>query len=206
MSYKIKDRIVSNIKNRKDEAFPKIPDKGKIKDIFKDYFEIYDNQNKFVHKVLDEDLKTSERADIAVAFFSAGGWKKIYESLNHYRGEDFSQCRLLLGMYSRNSIKEEWWREDNIQKLVDKFLKYQTEADLKNLINQLKDKKVIIKTVTSYKLHEKLYLFYRKNANNKAPTSCLIGSSNLTPQGLKENLELNIHYKKTTKTEHFLSC
>ena len=175
MSYKIKDRIVSNIKNKKDEAFPKIPYKGKIKDIFKDYFEIYDNQNKFVHKVLDEDLKTSERADIAVAFFSAGGWKKIYESLNHYRGEDFSQCRLLLGMYSRNSIKEEWWREDNIQKLIDKFLKYQTEADLKNLINQLKDKKVIIKTVTSYKLHAKLYLFY-KNANNKAPTSCLIGS------------------------------
>ena len=142
--------------------------------------------------MLEKDLKTSKRADIATAFFSIKGWKEISASLNHYKGDGHSRCRLLLGMYSDESITWEWWKEDNIQRLIDNFSKYNNnEEGLSLLIKQLKKKKVEIKAVTSCKLHSKLYLFYKKNT----PTSGLIGSSNLTLQGLKDNGELNIYLK-----------
>lgn len=192
IAYKIKDKIAPNIKKL---------EKNKIIDMFENKFEIYDNQNQFVCDILEKDLKNSKKADIATAFFSVKGWEKISASLSHYKGDGYSQCRLLLGMYNDDSIEGEgeWWREDNRQKLIDKFLKYnKNEAYLKKIINQLKDKKVIIKAVTSRKLHAKLYLFYEKNTDNNFPTSCLIGSSNLTHKGLEDNGELNIHLKKSS--------
>ena len=178
-------------------------------------FKIYDNRKEHVHKILSKDFKTSEKADIAVGYFSVEGWEKISSPINQYKVNEGSQCRLLLGMYGKD-IKGKWWENKTIEKLVKKNIfqspndeerkigkdTFNKEKAFENLISQLADKKVVIKAVTSDQLHAKVYLFYKKSTD-KQPTSGLMGSSNLSKYGLEINQELNLHFRKKSILKEF---
>ena len=63
------------------------------------------------------------------------------------------------------------------------------EATLRQLASQIRAGKLVVKLYLT-RLHAKLYLMYRKDANN--PATGFLGSSNLTAAGLEKQGELNI--------------
>lgn len=169
---------------------------------------IYDNQNTTLISGLKDALDRSYKSDICTAYFNLRGWKKIASAIQKYNPTK-GQCRLLLGMYNPDQqLKKELLEEESTidrstaQKLkaqvLSKLKKQLTlgipsnedEKGLKQLIEQIKEKKVIIKCFTRYPLHAKLYLTFNKT--EFAQNIGFMGSSNLTLAGLEKNGELNI--------------
>lgn len=64
------------------------------------------------------------------------------------------------------------------------------ETTLRQLAAQIRAHKLVVKVYLRHPLHAKLYLLYRRDANN--PTTGFLGSSNLTLAGLKGQGELNV--------------
>ncbi len=173
---------------------------------------IYDNQEIIFLSGLSEALEKSYRSDISAAYFNLRGWKKIASSINKYKGGEEHQCRLLLGMYGQGyHFKQELRKEGEVlfkadnskarklkadtiknfrNQLMTGYPSNEDEKGLRNLVRQLKEKKVIIKCFTRHPLHAKLYLTF--NEKDYAGKIGFVGSSNLTLAGLERQGELNI--------------
>ncbi len=173
---------------------------------------IYDNTQASFLSGLSNALDRSHKADICTAYFNLRGWKKIARFIDKYKGEQNNQCRLLLGMYTPDwqfkkellQDEKEIWNADNkkARRLRSEALKKfrnqlmtgipsnKDEKGLRDLVRQLKEKKVIVKCFTRHPLHAKLYLTFNKK--EFAGVIAFLGSSNLTYAGLEKNGELNI--------------
>ena len=173
---------------------------------------IYDNKKTSFLSGLSDALGRSNRSDICTAYFNLRGWKKIASLIDKYQGGEKNQCRLLLGMYSPGwQLKKELlqderevWDGDNkkARRLRGETLKKfksqlmtgtpsnEDEKGLRDLVRQLKEKKVIVKCFARHPLHAKLYLTF--NQKEFAGKIGFLGSSNLTYAGLERNGELNI--------------
>ncbi len=121
-------------------------------------------------------------------------------------------CRLLIGMHSMPhqyvqdmfSTKEQKPDGEMVKKCKRALLNdlrkqltygYQTSADehtLQCLQKQLQTRKVVVKVHLHFPLHAKLYLAHRKDNSN--PVMSIMGSSNLTFNGLYRNGELNAEF------------
>ena len=181
---------------------------------------IYDNQEVSFLSGLKDALERSYRSDICTAYFNLRGWKKLASIINEYNPKEGNQCRLLLGMYGvdkefrRELISEESEEIDRRRakrlrsEVVENFRKQlelgipnnQDERGLRQLAQQLKDKKVQIKCFTRYSLHAKLYLTF--NDKEFAKKIGFLGSSNLTFAGLEKQGELNIDVLDQQSCEH----
>lgn len=174
--------------------------------------QIFDNIKEPLLPALSDALKVSDHADFCVGYFNLRGWRAIGEYVDRYGGGEGQCCRLLIGM--NRTPKEEIraaMKHPDFEVPIDnqtvnrlrtemamEFMEQTTtgtqsnayEADLKNLVRQIKDKKVIVKLHLRYPLHAKLYLLFRPDPVN--PSVGYLGSSNLTIPGLLKQGELNI--------------
>ncbi len=171
---------------------------------------IYDNLENKLSTGLNSHLENAKRCDFCVGYFNLRGWKEIADEIDKLKGDNNVYCRLLIGMYKtpKNILKESYFSNNDLisnskandmkKQLLEELKEQLTigiplnidENGLKKLLNQLKEKKIIIKLHLSYLLHAKLYISYR--SDKVTPVAGLLGSSNLTMSGLRSQGELNI--------------
>ncbi len=174
---------------------------------------IYDNsddRSKFLNAI-NKTLNVSYRSDFCVGYFNLRGWKEISAQIDKLKGGEENCCRLIIGMQKQSSeilynyIKNTEFadmRQSDVfnlkKKYAEEFCKQleigrpsdSDETGLKKLVNQLREKKLIVKLFLRYPLHAKLYLMFREDDAN--PIIGYLGSSNLTLAGIQKQGELNI--------------
>ena len=173
---------------------------------------IFDNIHDHLLPALKKTLSVSERADFCVGYFNLRGWQRVGDYIEDWAGGEEGSCRLLVGMQAlpEDDLRMAMGQADDLSQLDNQTaLRLKTQlaeefkrqlvigapsnADefaLKQLANQLRDKKLRVKLSLRHRLHAKLYLLYRDDFNN--PISGYLGSSNLTFSGLSGQGELNV--------------
>lgn len=173
---------------------------------------IFDNIAQALLPALRETLKTTTHADFCVGYFNLRGWKTLADSVEAWHGGEGNCCRLLVGMQRlpqeelrhAKRLRKQDDRIDNQtalrlrQRLAEEFREQLTvgiptrvdEEGLRQLAQQLRDKKVQVKLFLRHPLHAKLYLLHRSDAIT--PIVGYLGSSNLTFAGLSKQGELNV--------------
>ena len=173
---------------------------------------IFDNIAQALLPALRETLKTATHADFCVGYFNLRGWKALADSVEAWHGGEGNCCRLLVGMQRlpqeelrhAKRLRKQDDRIDNQtalrlkRRLAEEFREQLTvgvptredEEGLRQLAQQLRDKKVQVKLFLRHPLHAKLYLLHRPDAIT--PIVGYLGSSNLTFAGLSKQGELNV--------------
>ena len=173
---------------------------------------IFDNIAQALLPALRETLKTATHADFCVGYFNLRGWKALADSVEAWHGGEGNCCRLLVGMQrlpqeELRHAKRLHKQDDRIdnqtalrlkRRLASEFREQLTvgvptredEEGLRQLAQQLRDKKVQVKLFLRHPLHAKLYLLHRPDAIT--PIVGYLGSSNLTFAGLSKQGELNV--------------
>ncbi len=174
---------------------------------------IFDNIELKLLPSLIDTLKLSHKAEFCVGYFNLRGWKQLLPHIEGWNGSEENQCRLLIGMNETSaeedlknmlslSNTETEVSKQQLVKLKHKLAMqlreqltygiptHQDEIALRQLVTQLKSKKLVVKLFIKHKLHAKLYLLYRNDPNN--PITGFLGSSNLTMAGLANQGELNV--------------
>lgn len=173
---------------------------------------IFDNIALPLLPTLRDTLTISDHADFCVGYFNLRGWKSIAGLVDKWQGGPGNQCRLLVGMQRppQDELREAYslLPRDEIsnqavirlkRKLAEDFRQQLTlgapsaedETGLRRLSAQLKAGKLAVKLHTSFPLHAKLYLCFRRRDTNN-PATAFLGSSNLTFSGLSKQGELNV--------------
>lgn len=181
---------------------------------------IFDNIELSFLPTLQESLRIAEKADFCVGYFNLRGWKEIAELIDGWKGGDGNCCRLMVGMQSApqdelrhflSLVDKQELDQATIVRLKKRIAQdfreqltfgLPTAADekaLRQLSEQIKSKKVIVKLFLRHQLHAKLYLVHRDDHNN--PTIGFVGSSNLTFAGLSKQGELNVDVLDETSCE-----
>jgi len=173
---------------------------------------IFDNIHTPLLPALEDSLGISERADFCVGYFNLRGWRHLADHVNCWDGGDGHCCRLLVGMHitptdelrrtlrfhqgedaldNQTAIREKRRiAEEFRQQLTFGAPTNEDETVLRQLAQQIRGKKLLVKVFLRHPLHAKLYLFYRQDINN--PITGFLGSSNLTLAGLAKQGELNV--------------
>ncbi len=177
---------------------------------------IFDNIDQHLIDALKRTIQVSYKSDFCVGYFNLKGWGEIAEEIDQYDGGEGKCCRLLVGMQSDPHV--EFKKNQSLlgisrmdgtkaiqlkQKIAEQFKEqlivgYPTNKDekaLKNLVRQIREKKVQIKVYLRYNLHAKTYLLHREDSFN--PIIGYLGSSNLTFAGLSKQGELNVDVLET---------
>ena len=160
---------------------------------------------------LQETLKLSSRADFCVGYFNLRGWGGLAPHVDDWSDGD-GPCRVLIGMQrlphdglrdalslvnGPSSIDNQTAHRLKVQ-LAEQLRQQLTigaptnadERSLRQLAEQLRAKKVVVKLFLRHPLHAKLYLLFRNDPIN--PIVGYLGSSNLTFAGLSAQGELNV--------------
>ena len=181
---------------------------------------IYDNIQSMVVDGLNDIVSNQGvlRADFCVGYFNLRGWGPVAPLIDQLDGETIVEgeqsvhrwCRLLVGMNRppEQLIKELYDQKQHLidsdyakrcrRRMAEQFRRQLelgipdkgSEEALQTLLRQLKEGRVCVKLHLRTPLHAKLYLAHRPNDNfNKVQS--IMGSSNLTYNGLKGQGELN---------------
>ena len=174
---------------------------------------IFDNlaPDSYLLPALQETMGLSSRADFCVGYFNLRGWAGLAPYVDNWNQGD-GPCRVLIGMQrlphddlrDALSLVDRPSSMDNqtahrLRVQLAEQLRQQltigtpTNADertLRQLAEQLRAKKVVVKLFLRHPLHAKLYLLFRNDPVN--PIVGYLGSSNLTFAGLAGQGELNV--------------
>ena len=160
---------------------------------------------------LQDTLTLSSRADFCVGYFNLRGWGHLAPYVDQWDPND-GPCRILIGMQrlpheelrealslldrpagidnqTANRLKVQL-AEQLRQQLIIGVPTNADERSLRQLANQLRSRKVVVKLFLRHPLHAKLYLLFRNDPIN--PIVGYLGSSNLTFPGLSGQGELNM--------------
>ena len=167
-----------------------------------------DNQNsnllsKTINQFIDDQTNSLRNLDISTAFFTSNGLKLISKNF-----DKLDKIRILLGSdpIPTSFIKDKEPGDPDEPAFTKKILKESLEKQLmgmknkrnktefsienynslNDLVKLLNNKKIECRRYEDNFLHAKAYIFHSSNNN------FIVGSSNLTASGLKNNLELNI--------------
>ena len=160
---------------------------------------------------LQETLDLSSRADFCVGYFNLRGWSGLAPFVGSWQPEE-GPCRVLIGMQRlpHDDLREALSLVDRPSgmdnqtahrlrvQLAEQLRQQLTvgapnnadEKTLRQLAEQLRAKKVVVKLFLRHPLHAKLYLLFRDDPNS--PIVGFLGSSNLTFAGLAGQGELNV--------------
>lgn len=176
---------------------------------------IFDNIEQDLLPALQQTLGVAERADFCVGYFNLRGWHHLAEYADRWAGGEGGCCRLLIGMHIAPSeelrralrVGEDDGMLDNQtaitekRRIAEEFREQLTfgvptnddELTLRQLSQQIREEKLVVKVYLRHTLHAKLYLLYllyRQCPIN--PIVGYLGSSNLTLAGLSHQGELNV--------------
>ena len=160
---------------------------------------------------LQEALALSSRADFCVGYFNLRGWGGLAPYLDGWDSGD-GPARVLIGMQrlpheklrdtlsladrspgmdNRTALRLRVQLAEQLrQQLTIGAPTNSDEQTLRQLAEQLRAGKVVVKLFLRHSLHAKLYLLYRDDPIN--PIVGYLGSSNLTFAGLAGQGELNV--------------
>jgi SNF2 family DNA or RNA helicase len=145
--------------------------------------------------------------DILVGYFRSSGYFKLRPLL-----ENIDNIRILVGIdvdkltqeshslglvYQENKDKiNQSWQEKFTSDIKQSNYDKETEAGIKQFVEDISKSKVILKVHPSQKIHAKIYIFRPDNFNEHTPSSVITSSSNLTDSGLgtkdNANYEFNV--------------
>ena len=160
---------------------------------------------------LQETLALSSRADFCIGYFNLRGWGGLAPNVAEWTPDD-GPCRILIGMQrlphdelkaafsvldGPTGVDNQTAHRMRVQ-LAEQLRQQLTvgvptntdEHTLRQLVGQLRAKKVVVKLFLRHPLHAKLYLLFRNDPVN--PIVGYLGSSNLTFAGLSGQGELNV--------------
>jgi len=172
---------------------------------------VYDNIGLKLLPALERSLKQAYRADICVGYISLAGWNRVGRIVATWPGGDGHCCRLIIGMQESLGNVDASAIEPLKQKIAENFaaqltmggLDERNKEELYKLSYLLEQGKVVIKLFLKHKLHAKLYLVYREDADN--PVIGYLGSSNMTMAGLNQQGELNVNILDTDTCDKLTS-
>lgn len=169
---------------------------------------------------LQDTLADSTRADFCVGYFNLRGWSDLAPHIDKW-SSDGGPCRVLIGMQKlphdqladalsltagQNGMDNQ--AAGQLRKKLAEQLRNQLtigaptnrdERTLRQLADQLRSRKVIVRLFLRHSLHAKLYMLYREDL--VAPRVGYLGSSNLTFAGLAGQGELNIDVVDSDATQ-----
>jgi superfamily II DNA or RNA helicase len=175
---------------------------------------IFDNISQQLLTALRTTLETATHADFCVGYFNLRGWQALDDLIADWQPNEGQVCRVLIGMQRppHEEVRELYQLgSDEYDDLIDnarasqlklRFAQHlreqitfgiptaRDEAGLRQLAKRLRAGQLVVKLFLPYPLHAKLYLLFRKDANN--PITGFVGSSNLTMSGLSRQGELNV--------------
>ncbi len=156
-------------------------------------------KNKINH-ILQND-KNIEYLDFLIGYFRITGFDKISENLSHIK-----HTRILIGI---NADKQTYNATQLIKKFADEQVDFYNQEPLDNreyqnfisMKNLIFEKKIEIKISADRNVHSKMYIMRSEEKLNHSNSSkfyqgsLIIGSSNLTHNGLEANTEINAELK-----------
>lgn len=173
---------------------------------------IFDNIDTILLPEFQQEFKTALRADICVGYFNLRGWKHLHPAIAHLEGTEDSRVRLLIGMqrlpiedvralYSATDADGSIdlptatrLKTEIVAGFRDQLIlgapTNEDERALRDLADDLRSGRLVVKLFLRFPLHAKLYLVHRPD--RKAAAVGYLGSSNLTFSGLTGQGELNI--------------
>ncbi len=173
---------------------------------------IFDNLDEYLLPELQKSLTYGYRADFCVGYFNLRGWSELAPLIEGWNPAAEQKCRILVGMHRKpdeelraalNPLRNEPGISHQVSaqlrtRLSKDFREQLTfgvptssdERALRQLSEQLRTKKLVVKMAARQALHAKLYLVYRKD--DFTPIIPFLGSSNLTLSGLRNQGELNV--------------
>lgn len=184
---------------------------------------IFDNISNQLLTALRATLATGTHADFCVGYFNLRGWQALDDLIADWDPAQGQLCRVLIGMQRppHEEVRELYQlRTHEHDDLIDnarasqlklRFAQHlreqitfgiptaRDEEGLRQLAKRLRAGQVVVKLFLPYPLHAKLYLLFRKDANN--PITGFVGSSNLTMSGLSRQGELNVDVLDHDATE-----
>lgn len=151
---------------------------------------VYDNIDANLKDGIRQELRQSHSADFCSGYFNLNGFDLLSCSMNeHLTGRDNSFCRILIGR------GEEYQNSSSV--MIEKFInkiRLGSSTEEKNRFERLKNlikcKKIHIGFSRSNQIHAKLYLFHHRR--ERIPYLAIVGSGNLTYNGLVRSKELNL--------------
>jgi len=139
--------------------------------------------------------------DVLIGYFRMSGFNKINDYL-----DSIDEVRILIGINTENKVFE-------ATELIDKFVTEQIEdweqainddryKSIQSILELLKTNKLKIKVSPNNDNHSKLYILRNKNEFvGRLQGGVIIGSSNLTHNGLSGNFEINTELRQDDDIE-----
>ncbi|MEN2992546.1 MAG: phospholipase D-like domain-containing protein, partial [Bacteroidia bacterium] len=179
--------------------------------------DVIDNRDTLLHEVVNKLLPHAEAAHFAVGFFFLSGLKAIARNLENLR-----QIRLLIGntatratieqlaeihpyrpaieeyqraMQFQNAAQRASLLAETAHKIRERLERMEPTDEDQALIQQLarliQEGRLKVRVYTSGRLHAKAYIFDYP-ADRYERGVAIVGSSNLSLAGLRDNTELNV--------------
>lgn len=166
-------------------------------------FKIIDNSTKpkTLQAVLRQWVENSRTLDVATGYFEVGallaleeGWQNL-DNLRILMGDEVSKR-------TRDALIE---GTAAAQRVLDDSLEREKEKNdflsgVPAIIDALKREQIEARVYTKGKFHAKTYI--ARDREGLFSTSALVGSSNFTPPGLTQNVELNVQLRNDDHVKH----
>lgn len=144
--------------------------------------------------------------DALVGYFRASGYFRIRKFV-----DKAAEIRILVGINIDKLIfqanQQGLLFDGNVEKAQEDFFQQiktniqdaeydkEVESGMLQLIDDIVNKKVLIKVHPKQNIHAKIYIFREKEKHDHGYGAVITGSSNLTDAGLAQNFEFNVELR-----------